>query len=1174
MRVKSLITARSRDIKLIHQIALNMIREVTTQEVKQAMFSMGDDKSPGPDGYTVAFFKEAWEIVATDVTNAVRGFFTNGKLLKELNHTIIALISKIQSPLRVNDYRPISCCNVLFKCISKILANRIKHSLEYLDGVIILDALVTVRDGCYGCICDLLMVIQMRHHFHDIEVKLDYLCAFKVDIQKAYDTVDWEFVRRILHGFGFHARMVSWIMECVSTTSYSICINGNLHGYFKGNKGLRQGDPLSPYLFTLIMEVLTLMLHRRVLDSGIFTYHMYCSRLDLINLYFADDLFLFTYGDVHSAGIIKEALDEFKNASGLTPSLPKSTAYFCNVSNHVKSSILSVLPFEEGNLPVKYLGVPLVSSRLKIRDCKELVERVQIRMEDWKNKSLSIAGRLQLIASVIGNVKRGKAKVAWEVVCSQIGDGSQTSLWFDRWCDIGPLCYMISTRDMYRAGLTPLSKVKDIIYNGSWNWPVVLIEKYSFLSTCSVPIVNGSPDAIVCRSNIVVKRKLKMQDRISTWDGSPMIANDVYSIIDYLLPYAERRTSRSVIAKLVVAASTYFIWQERNRRLFKNNKRTSNQVIDCIMSSVRLKLMSCKFKRSRDGETMARKWDLPTSIFEQPLQPALDPATATQEAIYAYYDFVNAQQEVACLMLATKQELLETVKAFHACIQKDGQSMSSDRLKMKIYLDNLERLGYLMSHELGVATTVVLAIKGGKIQKGKNKPQGAKGKSKGKTKLAYALKLKIHPPPKRDNLVKESICHDCKEVGHWRNCPAYQAKLKKKKNTSVASTSRIFTIELYAFPSKSWVYDTGCDTHISVKAIRSFNLIIPSGLVIVLDNFHFAPTITRGVVSIYCLVNNGYIQSFTNYGISVSKDNVFYFNAIPRDGIYEIDMHNLYPNDFSIYNKRIKKLQRDGILQPTHNVSFDKCKSCISGKMACKTFQHQVERVQELLGLIQTDVCGPFRTVSREGANYFITFTDDFSRYGYVYLMILVVKGYALESAARILNMVPTKKVERTPYEVWHGKDPKLSYLGVNKIFVARNAEFFENNLILQEASGSYTLHEASMSDIGLELLQENDTRPSENTSKQHNEVKHMDVNPYSEKVLIRRSKRISQAPNRYGIYVDAEEHELRDLNESPNYKAALPDPKSSKWLDAMNVEMQSMKDNQVWRLVDLPPDG
>ncbi|GKA24834.1 putative reverse transcriptase domain, reverse transcriptase zinc-binding domain protein, partial [Tanacetum coccineum] len=552
-----------------------------------AMFSMGDDKSPGPDGYTVAFFKEAWEIIATDVTDAVREFFTNGKLLKELNHTIIALIPKIQSPLRVNDYRPISCCNVLFKCISKILANRIKHSLKYL---------VSPNQSAFvpgRSISDnILLTQELMHNYH--LNRGTPRCAFKVDIQKAYHTVDWEFLRRILHGFGFHARIVSWIMECVSTTSYSICINGNLHGYFKGNRGLRQGDPLSLYLFTLIMEVLTLMLHRRVLDSGIFTYHMYCSRLDLINLCFADDLFIFTYGDVHSAGIIKEALDEFKNASGLTPSLPKSTAYFCNIS-----------------------------------------------MEDWKNKSLSIAGRLQLIASVIGSIhvywalvfiipldhfnsalmvshvwklltlKESlwvkwihKYKLKGRIFWSKIGDGSQTSLWFDRWCDIGPLCYMISTRDMYRAGLTPLSKVKDIIYNGSWNWPVVLIEKYSFLSTCFVPIVNGSPDAIVCRSNI---GDFKHFSVIQVLAGINILANDVYSIIDYLLPYAKRRTSRSVIAKLVVAASTYFIWQERNRRLFKNNKRTLNQVIDCIMSSVRLKLMSCKFKRSRDGETMARK---------------------------------------------------------------------------------------------------------------------------------------------------------------------------------------------------------------------------------------------------------------------------------------------------------------------------------------------------------------------------------------------------------------------------------------------------------------------------------------------------------------------------------------------------------------------------------------
>ncbi|GKD74061.1 putative reverse transcriptase domain, reverse transcriptase zinc-binding domain protein [Tanacetum coccineum] len=196
-------------------------------------------------------------------------------------------------------------------------------------------------------------------------------------------------------------------MECVTTTSISISINGSLYGYFKGKRGLRQGDPLLPYLFPLVMGILTLMIRRRVRDADLFTYHRYCSKLKLVNLCFADDLFLFGHGDANSASVIMNALDKFKQVSGLTPSLPKSTNYFCNVLNHVKLSILQILPFEKGRLPVKYLGVPLVLSRLIYRDCKELIEKVQKCVNDWKNKSLSTAG----------SFSRGKAKVAWEVVC-------------------------------------------------------------------------------------------------------------------------------------------------------------------------------------------------------------------------------------------------------------------------------------------------------------------------------------------------------------------------------------------------------------------------------------------------------------------------------------------------------------------------------------------------------------------------------------------------------------------------------------------------------------------------------------------------------------------------------------------------------------------------------------
>ncbi|KAJ9558098.1 hypothetical protein OSB04_012712 [Centaurea solstitialis] len=630
--------------------------------------------------------------------------------------------------------------------------------------------------------------------------------------------------------------------------------------------------------------------------------------------------------------------------------------------------------------------------------------------------------------------------------------------------------------------------------------------------------------------------------------------------------------------------------------------------------------------------------------------PEAPPATASAMIRTAYTKRFNEQQEVAALMLVSmtpeiqknleeltafemlrelktmfqqqvEQELFEIVKAFHACKQEDGQSVSSYVLKMKGYLDQMECLGYpchnmgkiiaelhamlkLAEQGLPKKAPVVLAIKEGRIQK----PQG-KGKGPGK----------------------------------------------------------------------------GNGMRAAVEAIGSFDLILPNGLNIVLDNCHYAPTITRGIVSLSRLWGNGFIHAFTDYGISVSKDNMFHFNAIPRDGIFEIDMHNLVSNSSSMYScstkksksntdstylwhcrlchinkKRILKLQHDGLIKSIDDESFDKCLSCISRKMTRKPFSYVGERAKDLLGLIHTDVCGPFRTVSREGANYFITFTDDFSRYGYVYLLkhkheafetfkvfqsevenqlgktikalcsdrrgeymsqefldhltkcVIVSQftppytpqhngvserrnrtfldmvqsmmsltslplsfwGCALESATCVLNMAPTKKVDKTPYEIWHGKVPNLYYLKVwgcedrvkrntpnkleprsikcifvgypkktmgyyfyyppeNKIFVARYVKFLENYLILQEASGST---------IDFDEIQSEDAQPSSNTSEHHTEAEHTD--------------------------------NVGDHGEPTNYKAALSDPESDKWLEAMNAKMQSMEDNRIFELVDIPPNS
>nr|GEZ80862.1 hypothetical protein [Tanacetum cinerariifolium] len=157
----------------------------------------------------------------------------------EINHTFIPLIPKISTPLRVNDYRPISCCNVLYKCISKILTNRI------IAGI---NEVVSENKSAFvpgrRIAENILITQELMHNYHRDQGPPR--CAFKIDIQKAYDTVDWRFLANILKCFGFHPTMIKWIMACIESSSFSISLNGNIH------RGLRQADPLSPYLFAVL----------------------------------------------------------------------------------------------------------------------------------------------------------------------------------------------------------------------------------------------------------------------------------------------------------------------------------------------------------------------------------------------------------------------------------------------------------------------------------------------------------------------------------------------------------------------------------------------------------------------------------------------------------------------------------------------------------------------------------------------------------------------------------------------------------------------------------------------------------------------------------------------------------------------------------------------------------
>ncbi|GJW38288.1 reverse transcriptase domain-containing protein [Tanacetum coccineum] len=499
------------------------------------------------------------------------------------------------------------------------------------------------------------------------------------------------------------------------------------------------------------------------------------------------------------------------------------------------------------------------------------------------------------------------------------------------------------------------------------------------------------------------------------------------AIIDRQLPFEYTITSRSTDV-VVMAQSVQNINHSAFRSMFEREKLSGNNFNDWFR---KLKLVLRVEKKMY--------------VIEQPLPaaPAVDSEVQVLSQWNAIYDTYN---EVACLILGSmtpelhrqfensspydmikelkamfeKQagvERFDLIQTFHACKQEEGKPVATYVIQMKGYVDQLE--------------------------------------------------------------LKE------KEAS-WL-CQFFREARKLKQEA------------LYLY--------VGNGVRAQVEAIGSYDLVLPNDIVICLDNCHYAPSITRGVVLVHRLIENRFVQCFTNFGILVSKNNVYYFNAIPSNGIYEIDMHDLVPNVNSIYiistkrakhnldstylwhchlahisKKRIEKLQQEGLLKSTNDESFDQCISCLSGKMTRKSFPHRPERATDPLGIIHTDVCGPLRHVSRQGASYFITFTDDYSRYGYVYLLkhkhevfetfkvfknevenqlgktikairsdrggeyisqefkdylkaCGIVQQLTLlytpqhngvsekrnQSAIRILNMVPTKKVDKTPYELCSG---------------------------------------------------------------------------------------------------------------------------------------------------------
>ncbi|GKV09172.1 hypothetical protein SLEP1_g20714 [Rubroshorea leprosula] len=336
----------------------SLMAAFSEEEIKNAVWDCESSKTPGPDGFNLKFVKCMWEDIKTEIAGFIREFQEQGRLVRGSNASFITLIPKVENPHKIEEYRPISLIGIMYKIIVKLLANRLRKVLDKIIGEQQM-AFIEGRQLVDG-------VVIANEVIDEAKRKKKRSFLFKVDFEKAYDKVCWDFLDYMLMRMGFCNTWRMWIHECLQSSTISVLVNGSPSKQFSVSKGLRQGDPLSPFLFLIVAEGLNGLMSSAVEKELYKGVTVGKDAVMITHLQFTDDTIFFGEATENNIMVIKSIMRTFELISGLKINLQKSQLMGINVEDGWGSKMAYRLCCKKGEFPFKYLGIPIGGSHRRL----------------------------------------------------------------------------------------------------------------------------------------------------------------------------------------------------------------------------------------------------------------------------------------------------------------------------------------------------------------------------------------------------------------------------------------------------------------------------------------------------------------------------------------------------------------------------------------------------------------------------------------------------------------------------------------------------------------------------------------------------------------------------------------------------------------------------------------